>query len=188
MGMDRRGDGPGWHRREGGPGMRGDGPRRGMRGDGPGGRMFGRADTDNSGDISLEEFSAAMGGRILGADADGNGELTVGEVADAIIRMRAERRAQRMIERLDMDGDGKLTTAEIENRQKKIFALMDRNDDGKVDRDEIARSRRDHGGWHRGGGWGHHRGWGMMGNSGAGMNDDGDSPAGDGMMEEDGSE
>jgi len=28
----------------------------------------------------------------------------------------------------------------------------------------------------------------MMGNSGAGMNDDGDSPAGDGMMEEDGSE
>ncbi|WP_245408276.1 EF-hand domain-containing protein [Zhengella mangrovi] len=132
-----------------GPGMRGQ-------------AMFDRADADKSGDVTYEEFSAAMGGRILGADADKNGELTVGEVADVIERMRAERRAEQLIRRFDLNGDGKLTTDEIENRQKKIFALMDRNDDGKVEKDEVGRP----GAWGPRGNWGHRDGWGPRGNWG----------------------
>jgi Ca2+-binding EF-hand superfamily protein len=46
--------------------------------------------------------------------------------------MRAERMARRIVARFDTDGDGMLTAAEIESRQKKMFALMDRNDDGRI--------------------------------------------------------
>ncbi|MCC0030322.1 MAG: EF-hand domain-containing protein [Brucellaceae bacterium] len=133
-----------------------DGPRQGMmdgrRGDMRGGQrdgmmrrgmdreqMFDRADADNSGDVTYEEFAAAFGGRFTSADADKNGELTVGEVADGIQRMMAERMAARVIERFDANNDGKLTVAEIESQQKKLFALADRDDDGKVTKEELQR-------------------------------------------------
>ena len=67
--------------------------------------------------------------------------MTVGEIASEIERMRAERMAKRIVERFDTDGDGMLTAAEIESRQKKMFALLDRNDDGKVDKDEMPRGK-----------------------------------------------
>jgi hypothetical protein len=105
------------------------------------GMRFERTDTDKSGDVTFEEFSAAMKTRIGQADADGDGKLTVAEIAKEIERMRAERRAQRMVERFDADGDGMLTLAEIESRQKKMFALMDRNNDGKVVKDEMPQRR-----------------------------------------------
>ena len=128
-----------------------DGPRQGMmdgrRGDMRGGQrggmdreqMFDRADADDSGDVTYEEFAAAFGGRFTSADADKNGELTVGEVADGIQRMMAERMAARVIERFDANSDGKLTVAEIESQQKKMFALADRDDDGKVTKEELQR-------------------------------------------------
>lgn len=105
-----------------------------------GGAMrFERTDADSSGDITFEEFAAAMGARVGKADADGDGKMTVAEIASEIERMRAERMARRLIERFDVDGDGALTVAEIESRQKKMFALMDRNDDGKIEKDEMSR-------------------------------------------------
>jgi len=121
--------------------------RDGMRG--PAGHVrFERADADSSGDVTFEEFAAAMNARLGEADADNDGKMTVGEIADQIERMRAERMARRLIERFDTDGDGALTKAEIESRQKKMFALLDRNDDGKIVKDEMPRGR--HGGSRRG--------------------------------------
>lgn len=98
-----------------------------------------RADTDNSGDVSFEEFKAAMDKRLGNADADHDGKITVAELAAEIERMRAERMAQRIIRRFDTNGDGVLTAAEVEGRQKKIFALLDRNDDGKIEQSEMPR-------------------------------------------------
>lgn len=98
-----------------------------------------QADADASGDVSFEEFAAAMKTRIGDADTDKDGKMTVAEVASAIERMRAERMARRIIERFDTDGDGALTAAEIESRQKKMFALLDRNDDGKIAQGEMPR-------------------------------------------------
>jgi hypothetical protein len=100
---------------------------------------FERADADKSGDVSYEEFAALFGDRFKKADADANGELTVEEIAAAIERMRAEQMAMRVMERLDANSDGKLTTAEIESQQKKLFALGDRNDDGKIAEGELPR-------------------------------------------------
>ena len=116
-----------------------DGPRR-M--DGPGGgsgMLFERTDADDSGDISFEEFAAAMDGRMGFADADSNGKLTVEEIAAEMQRHRNLRRAERLVERFDSDGDSELTLDEIESHQRKVFALMDRNDDGMVVKDELPR-------------------------------------------------
>ncbi|MGE0501433.1 MAG: EF-hand domain-containing protein [Rhizobiaceae bacterium] len=106
-----------------------DGPRAQMR--------FERADADSSGDVTFEEFTAAVKGRMANADADGDGKMTVGEIADQIERNRLERAARRFVERFDTDGDGALTVTEIEARQQKMFTWLDRNDDGKLTQDEM---------------------------------------------------
>jgi Ca2+-binding EF-hand superfamily protein len=116
-----------------------------------------KADTDKSGDITFEEFSAAMNGRIENADANHDGKVTVEELAARLEKARYERMAKRMIARFDTNGDGQLTEDEVQGRQKKLFALLDRNDDGKIEKSEMRRIgdwRR--GGWGHGGGWGHH--------------------------------
>lgn len=109
--------------------------------EGPGMTHLQQADADSSGDVTFEEFAAAMKTRIGDADADKDGKMTVGEVAAAIEKMRAERMARRIIGRFDTDGDGALTAAEIESRQKKMFALLDRNDDGKIAANEMPRGK-----------------------------------------------
>lgn len=117
-----------------------EGPRRHHQG----GFEFERADTDDSGDVTFEEFAAAMSERIGFADADANsdGSLTVEEIAAEMQRQREHRRAQRMVERFDTDDDGVLSLSEIETHQRKVFALMDRNDDGVVAEDELRRRDR----------------------------------------------
>ena len=120
--------------------------RDGMRGFGM--MTFGSADADSSGDVTLDEFTAAVTGRLGKVDADDDGTMTVEEVAAAIERMRNQRRAERIINRLDADNDGVLTTAEFDAAQGRIFARMDRNDDGKVEKSEMPRRMR---GEHRGG-------------------------------------
>ena len=107
------------------------------------------ADADKSGDITFDEFSAAMKGRMENADANHDGKVTVEELAAYLEKARYERMARRMIGRFDTNGDGELTEDEVQGRQKKLFALMDRNDDGKI---EEAVMPRHHG---RRGGWGH---------------------------------
>lgn len=103
-----------------------------------GGRMGGMmpsldlADADKNGEITLEEFTKVATERFTAADADKNGQLTVAEVSAEIQKMRNEQMAARMIERFDGNGDGVLTAEEAQSAQKKVFALLDRNDDGKI--------------------------------------------------------
>jgi hypothetical protein len=52
---------------------------------------FERSDADSGGDITYEEFAAAMGKRIGAAASNGGGKMTVAEIAAEIERMRAER-------------------------------------------------------------------------------------------------
>ncbi|EKF20917.1 EF-hand domain-containing protein [Nitratireductor pacificus] len=115
-------------------------------------RGMGRLDADGDGSISFEELSGARLERLKGADADGDGTLSAVELQDHIAKREAERKARRAARMLDVDGDGTVTLAEIENQQKKRFALMDANDDGKLDQREMRRGARqmagEHGGRH----------------------------------------
>jgi Ca2+-binding EF-hand superfamily protein len=97
------------------------------------------ADADKNGEITLEEFTKVATERFTSADADKNGQLTVAEVAAEIEKMRSERMAARVIGRLDGNGDGVLTAEEAQSAQKKMFALLDKNDDGKIAANERPR-------------------------------------------------
>jgi hypothetical protein len=115
------------------------------------GGMMGRldlADADNNGEITFEEFSKAANDRFTLADVNKDGKVTVEEMAAAIEKMRAERMAARMIKRFDADNDGSVTLAEIQNGQKEVYALLDRNDDGKLVGDEMPRKGKRHMGRH----------------------------------------
>lgn len=96
-----------------------------------------RLDADGDGAISLEEFSGPRLAAWADADADGDGTLSQQELKDHALKREADRRLRRMTRRLDVDGDGTVTLAELEARQKKRFALMDVNDDGKLDAGEM---------------------------------------------------
>jgi len=90
-----------------------------------------RADADSSGDVTVEEFVAAMNCPLAKADADKDGRITVAGLADRIERTRIERMARGIIAGFDVDGEGTLTADEIQARQQRLFALLDRNTDGK---------------------------------------------------------
>ena len=142
----------------------------GMRGPGrSAGRMMERLDTDNSGDISAAEFSERRLGWLSEAD-DGDGVLSIEEITAAMEQRRQERREARLMRRFDIDGDGEITLEELETQQEKRFALLDRDNDGTLQRDEMRRGGRHggHGKHHgmrhgpRGGGMGGHHGGGWQ--------------------------
>jgi len=122
-------------------------------------RMLDRFDTDDSGAVSLDEFSEGRMGDILASDANGDGELSTDEIMAAMEARRKERMAQMIRRNFDVDGDGKITVAEIRDRQQKRFALLDADNDGSISPDEFRRGReimRDMtGGGHHGMGGGH---------------------------------
>ncbi|MCR4267730.1 EF-hand domain-containing protein [Nitratireductor sp. ZSWI3] len=146
----------------------------GMQG-GPMMRGMARIDTDGDGTISLEEFSSRHLDRLKAADADGDGTLSDAELQDFVMKREVERKARRAARRLDVDGDGTVTLAEIESQHQKRFALMDANDDGKLEPREMRRGFRQMAGGrdghgmrremhHKGGHWGGQWGgqWGRM--------------------------
>lgn len=106
------------------------------------GRGFDRLDADKDGFISPEEFGSRRIDALKAADTNGDGELSQEELAAHIQKRETERRARQMSRMLDIDGDGKVTIAEIERQNEKRLALIDANDDGKISPDEMRRAHR----------------------------------------------
>ncbi|MER9327680.1 hypothetical protein [Mesorhizobium sp. M0488] len=113
-----------------------------------------KAMKDSNGTITFDQFSDAMNARLKKLVADNGGKLTVAQLADALEKARFERMAKRIIARYDTKGDGTLTTEDITGREKKIFAMIDRNNDGKIEKGELP----------KGGHFGRHRQWSDEGN------------------------
>ncbi|RWD15315.1 MAG: hypothetical protein EOS75_12075 [Mesorhizobium sp.] len=110
---------------------------------------LGKAMKDSDGPITFDQFSDAMDSRLKKMVAQNGGRLTVAELADALEKARFERMARRIIERYDTRGDGTLTADDITGREKKLFALLDKNNDGKIEKGELP----------KGGRFGRHRQW-----------------------------
>lgn len=108
-----------------------------------------RLDEDGSGDISADEFGNRRLGWLVEGDEDGDGVLSMDEITAAVEQRRQERREARLLRRFDIDGDGEVTVEELERQQEEWFALLDRNDDGALSREEMRRGD---------GMRGHHRG------------------------------
>lgn len=131
------------------------GPRGMMRhgNDGPrSGQMFQRADKDNSGTVTFEEFTEASPMALASADANGDGKINAEELTDSMMRKMVQRRAERMIERLDADNDGQVSLAEVESSQKRMFERLDVDGSGAIEQDELSQGRQ-----MRGERDGHHR-------------------------------
>jgi len=108
-----------------------------------------KAMKDSNGTISFDQFSDAMNARLKKLVADNGGKLTVAQLADALEKARFEEMAKRIVARYDSKGDGTVTTDDITGREKKVFAMLDRNNDGKIERNELPKNGR----------MGHHRHW-----------------------------
>ena len=104
------------------------------------GQRFEKMDTNGDGSLTVDEFVGAATSRFDKADTNSDGVLSKDELVQRMMRKRLEHRAERMIKRMDYNGDGKVTKDEIESRTRKRFALMDGNDDGKVDKSEMKRN------------------------------------------------
>lgn len=103
--------------------------------------MVARFDTDGSGSLDAKELMAARLDRFAAADADGDGFLTTEEMAaarDQAKERRRQARLDRMVARLDSDGDGKISAAEFLVVQERRMARIDTNGDGELNEDEIA--------------------------------------------------
>jgi len=87
------------------------------------------------GPVDLEKFSRMDD--LKAADTDGDGVLSRAEIEALAQKRIVSRAADRIERRLDVNGDGKVTLAEVENQRKKEFAALDRNEDGKIDRSEM---------------------------------------------------
>jgi len=94
------------------------------------------------GPVDLEKFSRMDD--LKAADTDGDGVLSRAEIEALALKRIVSRAADRMERRLDVNGDGKVTLAEVENQRKKEFAALDRNEDGKIDRSEMRAAKMHH--------------------------------------------
>ena len=108
------------------------------------------------GPIDFEQFSKMDD--IKAADANGDGTLSREEIENYAQQRIIQRAARRMERRLDINGDGTVTLDEIQKQKQKEFAVLDRNDDGTLDRKELRAAH--HGkqrGRHGGHGFHHHK-------------------------------
>lgn len=141
---------------------------------------FAEIDTNSDGAVTREELNAYRVAKLAGLDADADGFLTAEELQAhfmAEAEAQANQRVERIMERSDIDGDGKIGAGEVMlnahgmGMALGVFQNADSNSDEAVSEDEIKafiaerherqgpRGHRRNGGRHgeRHGGWG---GWG----------------------------
>jgi hypothetical protein len=119
-------------------------------------------DADKDGKISKDELTAFRAARVASVDANNDGKLSVDELTAMHLQAMtdaAKNMAERMIERLDADGDKMLSVAEMANRPipTNLFDRVDANSDGFIEQSEIdaAKARMEEHGGRMGGQWRH---------------------------------
>lgn len=103
---------------------------------------FEEVDTNSDGEITKAEMQAHAGKRFASSDTNSDGFIDRTEIiAKASTRAaeRAQKRADRMLERLDANDDGKLSQEEMANtkRGNKLFERADADDSGSISKAEF---------------------------------------------------
>ena len=113
--------------------------------------LFERFDANQDGKITKSEIDARRKQTIGKHDADKNGNLSLDEF-QGVFNEIMRHRMVRMFQRIDRDGDAKVTDKEIASRLDRMMGWLDRDADGVIKKDEMRRHKghgdRDHKGSH----------------------------------------
>jgi Ca2+-binding EF-hand superfamily protein len=107
---------------------------------------FDLIDADKDAKLSKSEMAADRSARFGAADTDKDGKLSVSELIAVHAEHAADKatkRADKMMARMDDDGDGALTLAEMMpgKRADKMFARIDADEDDALSKDELQTAR-----------------------------------------------
>lgn len=103
-------------------------------------------DANKDGKVSKDEVTAFRAAQTASVDANKDGKLSVDELAAMHLKAMtdaAKSMAQRMVDRLDTDGDGMLSAAELigQPMPTNMFDTLDTNKDGLIDQAELDAGR-----------------------------------------------
>ena len=119
-----------------------------------GARFLEQYDANKDRAVSAEELTAGRDARLKAFDADADGKLSLKEF-EALWLERMRERMVDAFQRLDADGDAKVTAGEFARPSDRRFTWMDRNGDNQVTMDEMRAGR--HGRGERGRHGGRHQ-------------------------------
>ncbi|MBI6630785.1 EF-hand domain-containing protein [Pontibaca salina] len=94
-----------------------------------------KVDANGDGAVTQEEIDTFRAAIVTEADVSGEGDISLDEFETIYLEMTRERMVD-AFQSLDADGDGVVTQAEMDARFGNVVERMDRNDDGKLDRDD----------------------------------------------------
>ncbi|NIA70024.1 hypothetical protein HBA54_15575 [Pelagibius litoralis] len=113
-------------------------------GGGHGGRMASMLryfDSDGDGAVSQAEIDQVRDERFAAFDGDGSETLSLAEFEGLWLDFMRERMVDGF-QRLDADGDGQVTMAEVNRPLGMMVQRMDRNEDGVIDQSDMKRGKR----------------------------------------------
>jgi hypothetical protein len=115
---------------------------------GHGMRMMERFDNDGDGKVTAEEMVAVRDKAMANYDANKDGNLSIDEFQGLWLEHMRPRMV-RHFQRLDADGDAKLTQVEMKKIMQRIMSRMDRDNDGAISKDDRRGRGRHHDDNHR---------------------------------------
>ena len=104
------------------------------------GNMMELYDQNQDGALTQEEIDTVRAEQLAKFDANGDGSLNLAEYQALWLDAMHEQMVDRF-QSHDDDGDGQVTAEEFGERQARMVRMMDRNEDGQIDRDDFARKR-----------------------------------------------
>ena len=107
-------------------------------GGGPGAGLIERFDRSGDGRVSQEDVDAVRAERFAAFDADGDGELSLEEY-EALWLDAMRRQMVRDFQRLDVDGDARVTEEEFRAPYRRLVERFDRTGDGVITEDDDRR-------------------------------------------------
>lgn len=99
-----------------------------------GGDRFAQADGNGDGIVTREEFKASRSARFTQMDRNGDGAISRDDFG-RLLRFRPEagQRLDEMLAEADVNHDGRLTRAELDQAPMPLFDRADANGDGRID-------------------------------------------------------